>query len=302
MKTQKNVWDWNQNKIGWTKEGNEKTKPAILLIHGFGANTNHWRHIERNLGNITTTYAIDLLGFGNSDKPKARLKGEKISKDGVVYSFDLWGEQVADFCNEVIGGEVILVGNSIGCIVALRAAQLLANNCERLILINCAQRLMDDKQLDQQPGWMRAIRPLLKTMMMQRWLSTAIFKNAARPSVIKKVLRQAYPSGRNIDEELVNLILEPTQQHGAEEAFRGFINLFDDYLAPDLMGTLTIPIHLIWGKEDPWEPLAEARKWLKQLTCIESLDVIEGAGHCPHDESPAEVQKLIEKYTTIDRC
>ena len=121
---------------------------------------------------------------------------------------------------------------------------------------------------------MRAIRPLLKTMMMQRWLSTAIFKNAARRSVIKKVLRQAYPSGRNIDNELVNLIFEPTQQHGAEEAFRGFINLFDDYLAPDLMGTLTIPIHLIWGKEDPWEPLAEARKWLKQLTCIESLDVM----------------------------
>ena len=39
-----------------------------------------------------------------------------------------------------------------------------------------------------------------------RWVSSAIFKNAARRSVIKKVLMQAYPSGRNIDEELVNLL------------------------------------------------------------------------------------------------
>ena len=58
-----------QNAIGWTKAGNKKPEAAILLIHGFGANTNHWRHVEQDLGNVTTTYAIDLLGFG-SDKPK----------------------------------------------------------------------------------------------------------------------------------------------------------------------------------------------------------------------------------------
>ena len=40
----------------------------------------------------------------------------------------------------------------------------------------------------------------------------------------------------------------------------------------------------------------------KATDMIESLDVIEGAGHWPHDESPAEVLKLLEKYTTIDRC
>ena len=39
-------------------------------------------------------------------------------------------------------------------------------------LIDCAQRLMDDKQLATQPAWMAWIRPLLKTMVRQRWLST----------------------------------------------------------------------------------------------------------------------------------
>ena len=67
-------------------------------------------------------------------------------------------------------------------------------------------------------------------MVRQRWLSGALFRNAARPAVIRRVLKQAYPSGRNIDADLVDLLFQPTQRDGAAEAFRGFINLFDDYL------------------------------------------------------------------------
>ena len=127
------------------------------------------------------------------------------------------------------------------------------------MLIDCAQRLMDDKQLATQPSWMTWLRPLLKMMVRQRWLSTALFRNAARPTVIRSVLRQAYPSGANVDDALVHLLFEPTQRAGAAEAFRGFINLFDDHLAPDLMAELSTPVDLIWGETDPWEPLPEAR-------------------------------------------
>ena len=77
--------------------------------------------------------------------------------------------------------------------------------------------------------------------------------------------------------------------------------MFDDYLAPDLMNTLTIPVHLIWEKEDPWEPLEEAEKWSDELKCINSLDAIKNAGHCPHDEAPEEIIKLLRKYVSIDK-
>jgi pimeloyl-ACP methyl ester carboxylesterase len=80
----------------------------------------------------------------------------------VHYGFDLWGQQVADFCTEVINKPVLLIGNSIGGVVALRAAQLLGpDQCQRVVLIDCAQRLMDDKQLAKQPAWMGWIRPML---------------------------------------------------------------------------------------------------------------------------------------------
>ena len=298
MTAVRDLWRWQGHQIGWSLLGNADASLAVLLIHGFGANTEHWRFNQPALAEAAPTYAIDLLGFGRSDQPKARLKDEPEQPDAVQYCFDLWGQQVADFCRQVIDMPVLLVGNSIGGVVALRAAQLLKETprpspCRGVVLIDCAQRLMDDKQLATQPAWMAWIRPLLKTLVRQRWLSTTLFRNAARPGVIRNVLKQAYPSGNNIDDALVHLLYQPTRRDGAAEAFRGFINLFDDHLAPELMQELMLPVHLIWGERDPWEPLAEAKRWAETLACVHSLNVIPDAGHCPHDEAPAQVNALL---------
>ena len=288
-------WSWEGHQIGWSVLGSTEQPLAVLLIHGFGANTEHWRFNQPVLAEQTTCYAIDLLGFGRSDQPRARLKDEPVEPNAVHYGFDLWGQQVVDFCRDVIQKPVLLVGNSIGGVVALRAAQLLSETCRGVVLIDCAQRLMDDKHLATQPTWMAWLRPLLKNMVRQRWLSTALFRNAARPSVIRSVLKQAYPTGTNIDDALVNLLFQPSQRDGATEAFRGFINLFDDYLAPQLMRDLLIPVDLIWGELDPWEPLPEAKRWEKTLGCVRSLTVIEGAGHCPHDEKPHITNQALKR-------
>ncbi|AHF62541.1 hypothetical protein Syncc8109_0121 [Synechococcus sp. WH 8109] len=289
------LWSWNERSIGWSLMGNSEAEEAVLLIHGFGANRNHWRFNQPVLAEQLPTYAIDLLGFGSSDQPRARLKDEPVTADAVDYGFDLWGQQVADFCDAVVRRPVLLVGNSIGGVVALRAAQLLGERCRGVVLIDCAQRLMDDKQLAAQPAWMAWVRPLLKTMVRQRWLSTALFRNAARPGVIRSVLKQAYPSGANIDDDLVNLLFQPTQRAGAAEAFRGFINLFDDYLAPQLMAEMSTPVDLIWGEHDPWEPIAEAKRWAQTLNCVRSISVIPNSGHCPHDEAPDQVNPVLKR-------
>ena len=91
--------------------GDPNAEEAVLLIHGFGANTNHWRFNQPVLAELMPTYAIDLLGFGRSDQPQARLKDEAGTADAVHYGFDLWGQQVADFCRQVIDRPVRLVGN-----------------------------------------------------------------------------------------------------------------------------------------------------------------------------------------------
>ena len=62
----------------------------MLLIHGFGASAYHWRYTIPELAKTHRVYAIDLLGFGWSDKPL------------VEYSkYEVWPEQLAAFVKEV---------------------------------------------------------------------------------------------------------------------------------------------------------------------------------------------------------
>ena len=289
-------WVWHEWEIAWNRTGcPDRSGPAIVLIHGFGACKEHWRHNQPVLGNIGTCYAIDLIGFGHSSKPQARLKGEKPQSGDFNYRFDSWASLVFDFCNEIVQKPVILIGNSIGGVIALRASQLLKDACCGVVLIDCAQRTMDDKRLGEKPAWMKLLRPLLKTLVSQRWLSSNLFRNAANPKMIKRILMKAYPSGVNLDQNLIKLLHIPSQREGAKEAFRGFINLFDDYLAPELMKDLQTPVDLIWGEKDPWEPLEEAQRWFTTFRCIRSLEIIPEAGHCPHDEAPDHVNNILLK-------
>jgi len=292
------TWKWKNWKISWSlsKKSPCEKNVSILLVHGFGASKNHWRHNQNFLGKFFNCYAIDLLGFGESSQPTALLNYEPHKKNSIKYSFDLWGNQISTFCSDVIKSPVFLVGNSIGGVIALKAAEILKEECKGVILIDCAQRTMDDKRLKKNDIFMNLIRPVLKTLVRQRFISNTLFTRAANPKVIKKILEQAYPSGKNIDEELIEILFKPTMREHSKEAFRGFINLFDDYLATDLFDKVDVPIQLIWGEKDPWESLSEAKEWKKRFRNIMRLDIVEGAGHCPHDEKPEETNKLICEF------
>ena len=155
---------------------------------------------------------------------------------------------------------------------------------------------MDDKRLRKSDILMNFLRPVIKTLVSKRIISNTLFERAANPSVIKKILQKAYPSGRNVDEELIEILYKPSQRDNSKEAFRGFINLFDDYLATDLFSKVYTPIQLIWGEKDPWESLIEAKSWKDNYKNIKRLDIIKNAGHCPHDENPEETNNLINKF------
>ena len=292
------IWKWKNWEISWSlsKKSSCENNISILLVHGFGASKKHWRHNQDFLGEVFSCYAIDLLGFGESSQPSALLNYESYKDNSVKYSFDLWGNQISTFCKEVVKSPVYLIGNSIGGVTALKAAEILKDSCKGVILIDCAQRTMDDKRLKRSDILMNLLRPVLKTFVRQRIISNTLFTRAANPKVIKKILEQAYPSGNNIDEELIEILYQPSKRKNSKEAFRGFINLFDDYLATDLFDKVDSPIQLIWGEKDPWESLSEAKEWKNKFSKIKRLDVIKGAGHCPHDEEPEKTNKLIYEF------
>jgi len=71
--------------------------PALVLIHGFGANSDHWRKNLPFLAKSHRVYAIDLLGYGYSDKPNP-LDFPVNS----LYTFETWAKQINEFCLDVV--------------------------------------------------------------------------------------------------------------------------------------------------------------------------------------------------------
>ncbi|KAL4555413.1 hypothetical protein LXL04_038031 [Taraxacum kok-saghyz] len=91
-----NFWTWRGHKIHYVEEGEGF---LIVLIHGFGASAFHWRYNTPELAKKYKVYAVDLLGFGWSEKAL------------VDYDALVWRDQVADFLKEIVKEPTILVGN-----------------------------------------------------------------------------------------------------------------------------------------------------------------------------------------------
>ena len=304
------IWSWKGHQISYTQippqNGSTACGRAVLCVHGFGASKGHWRHNLEALANGQWVYAIDLLGFGGSSKPLSRLANEPETAGSVRYGFDLWASQLVDFYREVIGAagpvRLQLIGNSIGGVVSLNAARMLSEGGQppaQVVLIDCAERELDLKRLPEQPVGAQLSRPLVMALVRQRWIVSNLFRFFARAGAVRAVLKQAYPSGSNVDDALVQLLLKPSQEPGATESFRGFVNLFDDWLAPQLLERLTVPVRMLWGEADPWEPLEEARRWEQTFPCVQELEVLPGLGHCPHDEAPEQVNPILERWLQL---
>ncbi|MGA1476342.1 MAG: alpha/beta fold hydrolase, partial [Prochlorothrix sp.] len=148
-------WQWRGQRIAYQQAGT--TGPALVLIHGFGASSLHWRKNLEVLGETHRVYALDLLGFGRSAKPTPNQP--------LSYTFETWGQQVLDFCREVVQGPAFLGGNSIGCIVALQAAVTDPKAVSGLVLLNCSLRLLHDRKRQALP-WYRSIgTPVIQSLL-----------------------------------------------------------------------------------------------------------------------------------------
>ncbi|CCH67500.1 Possible alpha/beta hydrolase superfamily,slr1917 homolog [Richelia intracellularis HH01] len=279
------TWNWQGFNICYQNQG--ITGPSILMVHGFGASWKHWRKNIPVLAKNSRVYAIDLLGFGASDKPQP---GNKLN-----YTFDTWGQQITDFCREVIRVPVFLVGNSIGCIVAMQAA---VNNPDLVLgvaLINCSLRLMHDHKRKDLPLFWRIGTPLLQKFLTFKPLGKFFFKKIANPSTIRNILFQAYIHREAVTDELVEIIASPAREYGAADVFIAFTGYSSGPLAEDLLPQLKCPAIILWGSADPWEPIHLGRK-LAEFAQVKKFISLDGVGHCPQDEVPELVNPILQDW------
>jgi pimeloyl-ACP methyl ester carboxylesterase len=276
------TWYWRNYKINYRQQGDDG--PKVLLIHGFGASVGHWRKNMPVLAEKCRCYAIDLVGFGASAKP---TPGSELD-----YTFETWSALVRDFCREVIGSPVLLIANSIGCVVAMQAAVDEPEMIKGLALLNCSLRLLHERKQATQPWYKRVGAPILQQVLQNKAIGYFFFNQLAKPATVKKILLQAYGRSESVTDELVDILMQPAADLGAADVFLAFTAYSQGPLPEDLLPHLQCPTTFLWGEADPWEPIELGREFAK-FAAVEEFVALPGIGHCPQDDAPEVVNPLL---------
>lgn len=275
-------WRWQGHAVHSLRAAPERPEgPAVLLVHGFGASTDHWRHNIPALAERHEVHALDLLGFGRSAKPA-----------GLPYGGALWRDQLLAYVAERIGRPTVLVGNSLGGYAALAAGASLGENAAGVVLLNAAGPFADE----QTPtgGWGRiAARTIGTALLKSPPLQRLIFENLRRPATVRRTLAQVYIDRTNVDEALVASILRPSRDAGAFGVFRTVFDIPSGEPLDALFAALPCPLLLIWGIRDPWINAAGRRAAFQRHAPADTREVVLEAGHCPHDEVPGPVNAAL---------
>ncbi|KAF5833880.1 Alpha/Beta hydrolase protein, partial [Dunaliella salina] len=267
------------------------TQEALVCVHGFGGNADHWRKNIGALGKHHRVFAIDLLGYGFSDKPDPRL-----APTNSIYNFEVWGAQLVDFIQEIVQKPSFIITNSVGGLAGLEAGIAREDLVKGVQLMDISLRGLNFRRI---PQWQHPFLRAFQRLLRESALGAAFFSSIAKPQAVRNVLTQAYGRKEAVTDELVDAILKPGLAPGAVDVFLDFISYSGGPLPEDLLSTISsksVPVSILWGEEDPWEDINLGRKFFAHLPSVKEFIPLPGVGHCPMDEAPETVNDLILKF------
>ncbi|MEO0985082.1 MAG: alpha/beta fold hydrolase [Cyanobacteria bacterium J06639_14] len=277
-------WIWQGHRIYYVKAGKSQgNHPPLLLVHGFGASTDHWRKNIRDLMGDFEVWAIDLLGFGRSAKPDLQ------------YSGTVWRDQLQAFIADIIGRPAVIVGNSLGGYASLCLAADYPEAVAGVILLNSAGPFQEDVSVRPVNPLQKLTGQIIRSILLQPLPSWMLFQYVRQRSVIRKTLQKVYLDQTAITDELVEDIRRPADDPGAVKVFASVFKSPRGDTVDVLLNRLSAPLLIIWGEADPWMNARQRSEKFRQHYPSLKEHFLQ-VGHCPHDEAPQQVNPLIRDW------
>jgi pimeloyl-ACP methyl ester carboxylesterase len=242
----------------------------ILFIHGLGSSSLVWRDFPEALSTRFHTIAIDLVGFGESDKPKED------------YTISFMSQFINDFINEMNIGpkeKISIIGHSLGGFIALDFALTNRDKVNKLVLFDSS-------------GLLKKPTPLLSDYINAVKTADLIL----RRNRITKVLGNLYADPSRLLPIIVDIFIYFMEKPGALDAFESaFVNSTSKSIDLNQIRKLeNFPCLIFWGEKDNLIPVSFAEQFKRLLPAIE-IEIIKDAGHAPFVEKPAIVyQRLLD--------
>ncbi|HXT20283.1 MAG TPA: alpha/beta hydrolase, partial [Thermoanaerobaculia bacterium] len=213
----------------WSRD--EAGEPVVLL-HGFGESTYSWRLVAPQLASRHRVVAIDLNGFGYTER---RRDLAAYTIDGqmrlVLGALDRLGIQRAHFVGHSYGGGLTL--------------WIAAHHPERV-----RSMALVDSTL---PRYFASQRTRLANLRPLTFLYLRTF--ALRESYVRKRLRASYGDDAPATLEVARAYLDRLRIEGVGRAYYGLLAK-DGAPSPEIdLGTIAVPALLVWGRDDTLTPL-----------------------------------------------
>ncbi|ELZ14488.1 alpha/beta hydrolase fold protein [Haloterrigena salina JCM 13891] len=268
------TYRWRGIETRYTVAG-DPNDPDLLLCHGIyaGASSHEFRPIVERLAEDYHVIAVDLPGFGRSERPP------------LVYSATLYAEFLRDFADEVTDEPIVVATSLTGAFAVGAAAETESSDrddFEQLVLICPTDETADE-------------RPWVRTLVRAPVVGTTLYNLlASKPSIRYFYDRDGYYDSDRIDDETVDYAWRSAHQPGARYASASFSSgtLDPDFDLQTELAGLETPTTLVWGRDADLVPLREGRDLAEAADT--DLVVIDYATQLPHAEHP---DKFVEYLT-----
>jgi pimeloyl-ACP methyl ester carboxylesterase len=256
-----------------------------VLLHGFAAGSGHWRGNAHAIAAAGwRVYGLDLVGFGASSQPALRLDNR------------LWARQVQGFLEEVVQGPAVVVGHSLGGLVALSAAVFFPTWVRAVVASPLPDPTLVMARASRAPSrgprrrpWRRRLKRWLVILLCRLLPLELLVPLLAHSPLLDLGIQSAYATAVIGDQELHRVIAKPARRPGAVRSLRAMSIAMalrpHGATAPALLQRLQRPLLLIWGRRDQLVPMQVADQVLRVRPDV-PLVVLDHSGHCPHDEVP----------------
>ncbi|MBF4766915.1 alpha/beta fold hydrolase [Nocardioides agariphilus] len=255
------------------------TAPVLLLLHGLGADHTTWDPVIAQLARRYTVIAPDLLGHGQSAKPRAD------------YTLGGYANGMRDLITVLGIDKVTLVGHSFGGGVAMQFAYQFPERTERLVLVGTGglgPQVTPVIRAITTPGFAAFMGPL--TLPGVRHVAAAAMRGLKRTGI---------KEFRDFDE--VAAIYESFREPDARLAIAHVTRAVVDWrgqivtMADRAYLTAAMPLCVIWGEDDRVIPVSHA-SIAAELAPGARVEIIANAGHFPHKDHPERFVRILNDF------
>jgi pimeloyl-ACP methyl ester carboxylesterase len=245
--------------------------PPLVLVHGIdaAASSEEWRFVATGFAEAHRVFALDLPGFGLSDRPSR------------AYTAADYVDFLDDFLRDVVGEPAVVVSSSLGAAYAVAVAARSPERVRALLLV-CPTGL--EHFTDPPRQWQRALGTLLRLPIV----GTALFNALVSRRSIGYFLRErTFADPALITPDTIDAYYCTSHQEGARFAPAAFVGGALNLSVREIYPSLAQPIFIVWGREAQVTPVSDANRFIQERRPTR-LKVLDGCGLLPHVEKPRE--------------